>query len=162
MGIITRLLRRRDPRVDAAERLLPAAQLAATSMFAPIVSQHATLRDVELPDWDFFVPVAAVYLALMRLRDSSGGRSYEEVAAIAAAALVAWNRDAARAFTDCGDFVQLRARSLVREGSEYAWADAAGMWVLWNLHRSEPTLDQAQAARAVGTCLVDSFYGWWD
>jgi hypothetical protein len=158
MGILAKLFRRPDPYLDAAKGLVPMAQLVATSIFVPLLRDYPTLHHVDLDDWDFFTTVAGVRLALVRVQETAGDKVYRRVFPAVASALVSWNPAALGALEDCYDFV---GRAAETQGSESARAEETGMWVLWNLYRRSPTLEEARPARAIGDLLARPFYAWW-
>jgi hypothetical protein len=163
MGILAKLLRRPDPYLDAAKGLVPMAQLVATSIFVPLLRDYPTLHHVDLDDWDFFTTVAGVQLALVRLQETAGDKTYRRVFPAVASALASWNPAAPGALEDCYDFVGHAAEAPTpnREGSESARAEETGIWVLWNLYRRPPTLEEARPARAIGDLLARPFHAWW-
>jgi hypothetical protein len=149
--------------VDKGDALVPMANSVAitslTSAEDKLQLPSAITDDIE--GWDFFVTVAAVYVAMRALAKSVPDETFRAVGAGVFKKLDKWNPDGSRGFDDCQKFVERSLRSSGATRNDVMIEDAIGMWLLWNLYGRAPTVEESAPARPLGGFLLHTFQNWW-
>lgn len=149
---------------EAAERLLPAARIVATTSFVPALDRHPLLKSLSTKDWDFFLTVANSFVALTvlasRVPDYELTRTYVWVAA----QLHAWDAEADDALMDLGKFAKTAINTDDSSASRVpALIAASGAWVTTNLFARAPrTADELAIAETLADIAASGFGTWWD
>lgn len=144
-------------------------QFAVISLQSDVAEEFNSIRALDSEDWNFFVTVAHVYCALAWLVPKVSAERYSVLCSIVNTELNAWNRNGQRALEDCTNFVNRTAQRLVsdeghkqRTEDKFAYTDALGMWVLWNLYGRKTSYEKARPARAIGGVAFTSMASYWD
>lgn len=145
--------------------LLYAVKTLAVSSYSTLHKRYPELSKFDLDSWDFFMTVAGLYAAVMRLKVKLGPQEIHQYIPFLEAEIDAWDRlNGVRALLDCDGFVNRGLPDEVpdsRLDREALLAYALGMWVLWNLYQSEPPGDHRELAQAIGGMMFCSFANWW-
>ncbi len=155
---------------DRASQLVGAANIAAITSWTSFSKQLPRVKNIAPEQWDFFVTVAGVFIAVRRLHQSDiSESSLDSAAEIIIDKLTAWRPDARAAFEDCHAFYDRTYDGLSGpdgyEGANRAFiaSDSVGAWIVWNLlGRAPDGGDERQLVRGVGVCVVHSFFSWWE
>jgi hypothetical protein len=169
MRFFQKLMREKndDPLRGQAERLVSSAIINATSMFVPMLDQHPLLKTVKPEDWDFFLTIAGVFIAVSRLEklQVSNNRKQELRNVVARALTDRSPENGFRGFEDCKAMFERNFDALTRIQHEprFIASDAVGVWIVWNLlGRPSESEEARKLVRAVGVGIVQSFFSWWD
>lgn len=164
MGILSKLFGRDDPLRGQAERLVSAANIAATASFVPLLHSYPLLRNATVKDWDFFATAAATCVGIVRLVHFVPPDRFKSLYALILPELRRWSPQGEDAVLDCQKFIKRvmdSSQSTVPDNHLIA-ADPLGTWVLWNLFQKEPSHTESHVARAVGQLLAAQFHDWWE
>jgi hypothetical protein len=148
-------------RLDAlVDRLLPSAEVLATSTFVPLVDEFPRLRTASIESWDFFVTCAGVCVALSSLVGRVPDDVFREVYQRVSGHIETWDADAVAAIGDCREFVH---RSIHQEAQSETVtpAMAVGVWVVWNVLGTQPSPKEAPLSHALGSLIGEAFGDWW-
>jgi hypothetical protein len=152
---------------ERAERLVPSANIHATSLFVPMLDQFPLLRDVKPDQWDFVVTIASVFIAATRLRnlkteDTPRERQMEMIAR----GLADWDqKNGVRGFEDCKAMYERTFDGLTNAHADprFIASDALGWWIVWNLLGREPKgEEELRLVRTLGGATVHTFFSWWE
>ena len=150
---------------DRAERLVPTANINATTMFVPLLDRFPLLCGVDVDRWDFVVTIAGVFVAITRLRGLNIEEVVEEGAEkIVITHLVNWDNRACDAFADCLAFFEETCEKLQESGVERRWiaSNALGYWIIRNVLDTSPSpADATQIIRVLGGMVIHAFQDWW-
>jgi len=146
---------RKDRLHDDAAKLVPAANIAAVSSFAPLLDQHPLLRGAKAEAWDFFATAGAIFVALNNLKAAVSPERFKDLYSVLLPKMRQWHERGEDAVLDCQKFV---ARTVSPDVSPH---DALGFWVLWNVMQREPSAEEARATRDIGNTLSAPFQEWW-
>jgi len=156
----------RDPLLESAEKLVPAANISAIGMFTPLLDKFPLLRPIDIKHWDSIVTVAAVFMASSRLNNLRLEEGREErLMEVVAERLDQWQADGTHVFEDCKKLYESEYDRLAAAGHEQQFlaSDAVGKWIVWNvLGRAPNTNDECMLVRAVGAMVTHAFFDWWD
>lgn len=165
MGLLGKLLGRKDSKDDRAGALVQFAKINATTLFVPLLEQYPALRSVDTEQWDFIMTVAGVFMGLSRLNHAGFSESERRrISNVVSDQLDSWNSDSIRGFEDCGAFFDREFDRLTTAGQEplFIGADALGLWIIWNvLGRQPKSREEIQLARTVGTMVIAAFFDYW-
>ena len=155
-----------DPLESQAKELVQTATLLSATSFVPLLDKYPFLSKCKAEDWDFFSTAAYVYAGLARL-DCFYHLSKEQHKLLCSSIFLEinkWNPRGAEAVIDCKNFVYRTVKGCTELGVnvKYLPEDSLGMWLLWNLFQRWPSLEETQAARAIGIVLAAPFADWWD
>lgn len=150
---------------EQAKRLLPAANILATSSFASFLDKYPHLSKVSLQDWDFSVTVAATCSALMSLAYIVPSESaYNRFTAILSKEMSDWNSKAEYAMGDLMRYLHKtwpKAQQLECEAATRLFAAITGSWCMVNCGLSVPREEPDELAVEVGMYILVSFKDWW-
>jgi hypothetical protein len=131
-----------EPLRELAERLVPSANIHATSLFVPMLDQFPLLRNVKPDQWDFVVTIASVFIAATRLSSLKKEDTREErLMEIVARGLGDWDpKNGVRGFEDCKAMFDRTFDGLTNAHADprFIASDALGWWTVWNLLGREP------------------------
>lgn len=151
-----------------AESLVDAARTAAISTYT-VFAPRLTLHEIRMHDWEFFLTVANVFIAVSTLVQSDVGAALQSsLMDVVTANAADWNPDSVRACDDCKrmfepTYDRLAAMESYRKNRHLVAADAIGVWIARNLLRRAPeTNDEWQLARITGMAVTHDFAHWWD
>jgi hypothetical protein len=152
---------------ERAERLVPSANIHATSLFVPMLDQFPLLRDVKPDQWDFVVTIASVFIAATRLRNlKTEGASEEKLMEMVAHGLADWDqKNGIRGFEDCKAIYERTFDALTNSHADprFIASDALGWWTVWNLLGREPKGEEdLRLVRTIGGATVHTFFSWWE
>lgn len=126
------------------------ARVIANSCLTPLLEQHSCLRAMSSDDWDFFVPVGAVYAGMERLRSTVRGRErLDALSDLLISSLGDWKPNAPSALRDCEQFVSKAPDKVVV-------FDAIAVWVLLNVFRRQLTDSEFRVATVLGVIFRES------
>jgi hypothetical protein len=166
MSLFSKLFcEKQDPLLEQAERLVPAAQLHAITIFTPLIDKFPLLRQVNVDNWDFFLTIAGVLMAATRLNNLRLGPSREEkLMGVVAERLNQWKPDGIRGFEDCKAFFERTFDGLTRARNDprFIASDAIGSWIVWNIF-GHPTNSEEERmlVRTTGAMVTHAFFDWW-
>lgn len=151
---------------ECAERLVPSANMHASSLFVPMLDQFPLLRNVKPDQWDFVVTIASVVIAATSLRNlKKDDTQEEEVMDIVARGLTGWDQqNGLRGFEDCKAMFERTFDGLTNAHADprFIASDALGWWIVWNLLGREPKGDEElRLVRTIGGATVHTFFSWW-
>lgn len=157
MSLLSKVFPMKAHLAKQAKDLAKVANIISISSFTTLAAEYPFLEQCDLDDWDFFMTAGAIFIALNNLQIQVSGDQF--IALYPSAELQEWHAKGEDAISDCQKFVHKLTED---SPGTVDPTDALGMWVLWNLLRREPTFEEAQAARGVGTILVSGVEGWWE
>ncbi len=164
MGIVDRLLGRRNPSDEKAKSLVETARIFAITTFEPVDKEfHLKVETAEqLQAWDTLMTVGGVAVALYSLRDRAPSDRFVQLVVRICKELDGWNKIGSKALEDCRGFIERSSQGKKGESVDVSREDALGVWVLWNLYGRCPTHEESKPARAIGGMLGHTFSAWWD
>src|SRR5262245_56553350 len=147
---------------DRARQLVGAARALAVGSYMPISKRVPLLGIVDTDDWDFFMTVAAWFIAATKLQNLGVTEQVKgSLTAIVSRDMNDWNDRAIDALEDCQEFYD-RTYDVTDDG-RFASADAIGAWIVWNVLRRQPDApSEWQLVRAAGVMVTASFDNWWE
>jgi len=156
-----------DPLRERAERLVPSANIHATSLFVPMLDEFPLLRSVKPDQWDFVVTIASVFIAATRLRNLKKEDTLEEkLMDIVARGLADWDqKNGIRGFEDCKAMYEGSFDVLTNAHADprFIASDALGWWIVWNLlGRAPKGEEELRLVRTLGGTTVHTFFSWWE
>lgn len=154
-----------DPLENQAKVAVSAARVLATGAYMPTLQQHALLEQVESETWDFFITVAAVFIAATRLNSVQVSDEHKDrLLEIMAHDLENWDSNGIPAFGDCKSLFEREFDRLTAVGHDarFVAADALGIWIVWNLLGRQPqTRHEISLVRSAGVIVTSAFFDWW-
>jgi hypothetical protein len=118
--------------------------------------------DISVDDWDFFVTVGAVCLAMIKLAKTVDRNSFEVLAGVITPQLRDWNVLGERALLDCQEFlVRTASTNQPNYGESFTDHDIVGTWVLWNLLNNQPSYEEGRVGGIIGQLLSEDLRDWW-
>jgi hypothetical protein len=155
--------------MERAEVLVPAAHAFAVDSFIPMSKKVSILCHVDPGDWDFFVTVAGIFIAVTRLRNLRLGNSIEDkIGDIVYKKSEEWDKNSPRAFEDCkalfkSTYDTLKGTHEYAKNPQFLASDSLGSWVAANtLRRQVQDERDFTLVRVAGASITHSFYSWWD
>lgn len=153
---------------QAAERLLPAAQILATSSYTTVASAEELVYSIPTERWDVVLSVAGVSFALYSLdMGCMGDEAKKRSREIVLECLDQTDPPMLDALHDCRSFVK-RAFAAVSDAQDSGLesvqhiADSFGSWIVWNLVEHAPESEsERRLVRQLGILVDVSFRGWW-
>jgi len=127
------------------------------------------LSRVKTDDWDFFLTIAFVFVAMTQLEHEGLPQSrVDAIIDIVTASFTEWQPDALGAFDDCKAFYEqgssdqeLRV-AYAGDQARFHSADVIAMWLVWNLLKRRATeQDELRVARERGSIAAHEFTKWW-
>jgi len=159
-----------DSLIPRAATLVAAARIAASGLYIPMVEKAPWIREIDPRNWNFFLTVSFVFVAVTKLNDVQPPEDrLDKVLEVVSADLDAWHRDARGAFEDCKTFFD-RTWDMMENDAVYSKkqrslrsGDAIGMWLCWSLLRRPPHEQyERELAGQLGVMAVNEFTRWWD
>ena len=89
----------------------------------------------------------------------------EQLLAVISKAMIEWNFDARRFYSDCMEKFELEFDKLTSSGHEarFIGADALGIWIVINvLERSPQSKEDFDLIRGIGSIMVHTFFDYWE
>lgn len=127
-----------------------------TSFLDSFPSLNQIIKKYRTDDWDFFMTVAGVSIALQTNKYKPSDKDIHQFALGLKKYFPKWNSQAATAFDDLIKFVKKNGADGIDS------VTATGLWVLWNLKRELPTDDEMSLAPIIGRFWVDNLSDWWN
>jgi len=159
----------RDPLEQDAASLVGEANTLAISTFLEFIDEFPFIPQDERGQkyWDFIVTIAAVFLALTRLRtlNLDEKRRLKLEKKVAESLVQRYPRSARPAFENCKSYFDKTYYDLLDAGYEaqLVAADTIGGWVVWGILRHPAETEQEhKLVRWVGTMIAQSFFNWWE
>jgi len=159
-----------DPLEEKAKMIVSGARLASIGVSTPLITRMSEsipdLRKVDLGDWDFFLTVATVFMATIRL----GSMGFSEDRIDRLMAIVSRELDESvpngiRGYEDCRMHFEEEAHRLAEAGHEPAYLvqDAVGIWIAGNLLGRRPQTDvECGLVRVTGELVLHLSGGCWE
>ena len=149
--------------VVKASLVVPSAIDLAKQGFGRMRKKHEALRNVKKGDWEFFLTIAGVTIALDRLNITNiREKEKARLRQIIDQDLKKYDKQGPDAVEDCKAFL---GRTLTAEfvaSNQNALPDALGMWVGWNLYGHAPKYGpETEPLRAIGMAAVTTFVELW-
>ncbi len=153
-----------------AKMLLPSTKIAGIAFYTSLLEKFPAFNSVSVKDWDFFFPIASVFIATIGMEKIKISRKLKsELSIIYGDTLNEWSSDWNRAFKDCGEFFWRTAEGLQSstdpvyiQSPKYRISDSIGSWLVWNLLGHSPkTEDERKLVRVIGTIVSEEFIDWW-
>jgi hypothetical protein len=145
---------------DKAQKLIAMANTLAVSSFPCFKKRFPDLESMinehGKDDWDFFMTVAGVGVAMQTIGKTPPEQDIHAFAAGIQQNFSKWNAKADEAFQDLRKFTKRNLSIGIDFITTY------GLWVLENIKKDTPTPEERSIAPVIGRFLVESFDGWWD
>ena len=161
------------PRAGALEKrartLISHASAAALGLHQSLGERFPVADGLSVLDWDFFVTVASVFVALTQLnQEPLPQECMDSLLDVVTHNAATWKPDSIAAFEDCKAFYENALDSMEAEGSflsetqRFQSADAIGAWIVANLLGRLPgSKEEVALIRPLGTLVVHNFSSWW-
>jgi hypothetical protein len=147
---------------DQAKHLVSFSRCIAVSSYTPFLTTGIISCDISVDDWDFFVTVGAVCLAMIKLAKTVDRNSFEVLAGVITPQLRDWNVLGERALLDCQEFlVRTASTNQPNYGESFTDHDIVGTWVLWNLLNNQPSYEEGRVGGIIGQLLSEDLRDWW-
>ena len=150
------------------------------AIYESVRARMAQLKD-SFPQWGEFSagwmavlrryeachPVGGTYVGVVALRKAvSDENERVGIALLIDEELQNWDERASAALRDCDEFMERSLPERPPEGEiagdiKFAFADALGSWVLWNIYGRAPSDEEFKPVRVLGGLLQSAFYDWW-
>ena len=152
-----------DPLQEQATRLVGSAKLQATTSLTALLDEYPVLKQVDPTQWDFFVTVGAVFIAISRLANFVPEERTNRLTETVAENLDQWSKYGLGAFEDCKAFFERTHDGLSQDGTDptFIASDALGSWIVWNVLERRPELEDMKLAHVIGAMTIHTFYNWW-
>lgn len=152
---------------EQAGRLVWSAGANATLAYKPLLDRHARITGFGSEKWQFYLTVAGVYAAIMRLVQERvlDGAELDEVLGLIERSLAARYPDGPAALEECRTMVDASFAAGGREEGEdpgFAFSDRVGAWVLFELNGPRELKDGHALIRDLGLAVTAAFAAWWD
>lgn len=152
---------------ELASRLVWSAGANAMLAYKPILDGHPHITSFGAEKWQFYLTVAGVYAAVMRLVQERilHGTELDEVLELIERSLAAKHPDGPAALEECRTMVDASfaaARGGEGEAAEFAFSDRVGAWILFKLNGPRELKDGHALIRGLGLAVTAAFAAWWD
>lgn len=145
---------------EKARKLIAMVNTVAISSLTPFLNRFSNLEQIirarGTDDWDFFMTVAGVGIALQTIGSKPPEKDFHQFAIGLQEHFPKWDHNAAAAFDNLTKFTQKNVSGGVDP------ITATGLWVLWNVKQDSPTDDEISLAPVIGRFLAENLKGWWD
>ncbi len=151
---------------EQAGKLVWAAGANAMLAYKPILDQHPHITSFGSEKWQYYLTVAGVYAAIMRLVQDRilRGRELDDVLDAIEKSLAAKYPDGPAALEECRTVVDasFAGGSQGREEDpEFAFSDRIGAWILFRLNGPRELRDGHGLIRSLGLSVTSAFAAWW-
>jgi hypothetical protein len=150
---------------EQIKQLVPAANILAISSFEPFLERHPQLTKVSIQDWDFFVTVAVIGSALMKLAHIVPSESqYNQLTAVLSKEVQTWNSNAEYVMGNLMNHIHktfAKGQQLDDEKTTRLLAALIGAWCMINCGLSVPRERPDPLSIEIGMYILVSFKGWW-
>jgi len=151
-----------------ADELVSMAHAMSVGSYTTFGERLPLIFEFSTDEWDFFLTVGKVFVAMSALEALEAPDSVKEpLADTVVRNLMAWEPDAVRAFEDCKGLFEKTYDSLsqldeYRDDARFLGADSVGTWIAWNLLKHAPTShDEGNLVRLLGLAATHGFVSWW-
>lgn len=145
---------------EKARNLVSTVNVLAISSLTSFLTNFSSIEQImkkcTTEDWDFFMTVAGIGIALQTNKYKPSDKEVDQFAVGLKEYLPKWNSQGAAAFDDLLKFTQ---RNITNGVDSIV---AAGLWVLWNLKQEQPTDDEMSLAPIIGHYWVNNLSDWWN
>jgi hypothetical protein len=151
---------------EQAGKLVWAAGANAMLAYKPILDQHPHITSFGSEKWQYYLTVAGVYAAIMRLVHDRilEGRDLNEVLDVIEKSLAVKFPDGPAALEECRTMVDASFSEVPRErdeDQEFAFSDRIGAWILYRMNGPRELKDGHQLIRNLGLAVTSAFASWW-
>lgn len=134
---------------DKVTLLMSASRILAISSMIPFLNRFPVMENMindaeDTKNWDFFMTVAAVYAGILNYSVKFSNEEIEDMSRQAEKQLEDWNQFGATAFGDLKVFYRRNVEAGIHSH------EAIGLWVIWNIKKSEPTKKDMELCNALG------------